>query len=259
VQGGYAEVREGGVYRADIIAQPGSTFRIAVTAGRVTYLKNGQVFYTSLVAPTYPFVLGAILLSAHASLDSVTFGGGTGGGGENTIWSAPVNAIVGQDSLVKLGRCDGCADSGARTVASVASGNAVAQFVFPNRVALATAGLSDAFSVTNRASIDFGIQVQGGFAEVRESGIFRTDIVAEPGATFRIMIASGTVRYAKNGTVFYTSTVAPTYPLTFGAILSSAGASIQLVTFGPGAAAPSAEDGEDSLVAPSAELDATGN
>jgi guanyl-specific ribonuclease Sa len=236
VQGGIAEVREGGVYRTEIPAEPGATFRIAVTSGTVTYAKDGEVFYTSLGAATYPLTFGAILAAAGTSIDSVIFGGGApgGGGGSGTIWSAPVNAIAGQDSLAKLGGCEGCPDAGARTTAFVASGDAVAQFVFPDTMGLAVAGLTTEFFVTDVTSIDFGVRVQGGFAEVREGGLYRTDVVAEPGATFRIAVTGGTVTYAKNGTVFYTSTLTPTYPFAFGAILANTATSIESVVFGGG-------------------------
>jgi hypothetical protein len=145
IQGGFVEVREGGVHRADASAESGATFRIALDSGSVTYSKNGTVFYTSSRPPTYPFALGAILSGATASVASVTFGGSRAD--ESGIWRVPANAIAGEDSLVKFGGCDGCPDAGARTRTAVAAGDASAQFVFPDTIDVSIVGLASTFSV----------------------------------------------------------------------------------------------------------------
>jgi hypothetical protein len=47
----------------------------------VSYAKNGVVFYTSQVAPSYPVVFAATLESSGSTVDAVTFEAGTPAGG----------------------------------------------------------------------------------------------------------------------------------------------------------------------------------
>ena len=48
---------------------------------------------------------------------------------------------------------------------------------------------------------------------MRESGAYRADVTFAAGDVFRIAVVSGVVQYSKNGTVFYSSTVAPAWLL----------------------------------------------
>jgi hypothetical protein len=66
-----AEVREHGVYRADIGFARGDVFRIAVESGVASYSKNGVLFYRSRVAPSFPLVVSASLLGRNASISNV--------------------------------------------------------------------------------------------------------------------------------------------------------------------------------------------
>jgi len=70
--------------------------------------------------------------------------------------------------------------------------------------------------MANPATIAFGIRFQGNIAEVREGGVYRTDVVFAAGDVFRISVRSGVVSYAKNGTVFYTSGAAAGSSLALG-------------------------------------------
>jgi hypothetical protein len=74
--GGEMDVREGGVYRTDTTAATGDTFRIAIAGGKVTFSKNGVVFYTSATAPTYPLLVDTSMLTASATLSKVVLSGG---------------------------------------------------------------------------------------------------------------------------------------------------------------------------------------
>jgi len=68
LQGRYAEVRENGKYKADIAIAKGDVLRIAVLNGKVTYLHNGKVFYTSKTAPIYPLRTYATLFASGSSI-----------------------------------------------------------------------------------------------------------------------------------------------------------------------------------------------
>jgi Concanavalin A-like lectin/glucanases superfamily/Bacterial Ig domain len=67
-QAGVAEVRENGVYRADIPFVSGDVFRISVVSGVVKYSKNGTVFYTSASVPTYPLVADTAFFNLGATI-----------------------------------------------------------------------------------------------------------------------------------------------------------------------------------------------
>jgi len=73
--GGSAEVHENGVWKVDIRYEAGSVFRVAVVGGRVQYSKNGVVFYTSVVPPTYPLVVDTTFWYLNSTItNAVIFG-----------------------------------------------------------------------------------------------------------------------------------------------------------------------------------------
>ncbi|HET9359775.1 MAG TPA: hypothetical protein VFO58_08495 [Vicinamibacterales bacterium] len=72
---GVAEVREAGVYKADVAFASGDVFRIAVVGGAVTYAKNGSVFFTSQTAVAYPLLVDTALLDLNGTLSSVMISG----------------------------------------------------------------------------------------------------------------------------------------------------------------------------------------
>ena len=76
LQAGRAEVREHGVYRADVTFTRGDVFRIAVESGVASYAKNGVPFYRSRVAPSFPLVVSASLLGRDSSITNVVIAAG---------------------------------------------------------------------------------------------------------------------------------------------------------------------------------------
>jgi len=241
-QGNVAEVREGGVYRADTSFVAGDSFRVAVQSGVVSYSKNGTVFYTSTIAPAYPLVVaaslanmngvvgGAMISGAPASGSSGSFSpssssgsssSGSSGSGSTSApvsvaWSGPVNVTASSGSLTKSSGCDGCFDAGAASQQQITGANGYAQFTAGSTGPLRVAGLTQSFSVTNPVTIGFGIRLQGNIAEVREGGVYRKDVTFIAGDVFRISVTGGVVSYSKNGTVFYTSSQGASGPLVFG-------------------------------------------
>lgn len=142
-------------------------------------------------------------------------------GPAQVVWTNPVNVTVTGNSLQKTSGCDGCFDAGAFSQQQIHSGDGYAEFTATETTLLRVAGLTHSFNVTTWHTIDFGIRLQSGTAEVRENGLWRADTPFVAGDVFRITVTSGVVRYSKNGVVFYTSTVTPTYPLFFAAALAN--------------------------------------
>ena len=57
-------------------------------------------------------------------------------------------------------------------------------------------------------NMPFAIRIQGGRAEVRESGTYKSEANVAIGDVLRITVANGQVSYSKNGAVYYTSSLA---------------------------------------------------
>jgi RHS repeat-associated protein len=78
-------------------------------------------------------------------------------------------------------------------------------------------GLSNGDSGQNFTDIDFAVYLSGGgfgTVTIYEAGTNRgTPGTFTTGDVIRIAVESGVVKYKKNGTTFYTSSVSPTYPL----------------------------------------------
>jgi hypothetical protein len=75
LQAGTAEVREAGLYKAEVPFGAGDTLKVAVQGGLVSYSRNGTVFYTSEARPSYPLVVDTSLLDLDATLSAVMIAG----------------------------------------------------------------------------------------------------------------------------------------------------------------------------------------
>jgi len=135
-------------------------------------------------------------------------------------------------SLQKTSGCDGCFDAGAYSQQQIPSGTGYIEFTATETGALRFAGLAHTFAPNNQGTIDFAFRFQAGIAEVRELGVYRTDVPFITGDVFRISVASGTVRYYKNGGLVYTSTVVAAYPLVGASALANLYATVTNATMG---------------------------
>jgi hypothetical protein len=157
-------------------------------------------------------------------------GGGSTGGGGSVVWTSLVNATASGGSLQKSGGCDGCDDAGAISQQQIASGNGAVLFTATETDKIRYVGLSHGNTDTRVADIDFAIRLGQGIAEVRENNVYRTDTPLTAGDLFKVAVEGGAVKYYKNGALYYTSTVAPTYPLLVDTSLLSAGATVTNAT-----------------------------
>jgi hypothetical protein len=134
-------------------------------------------------------------------------------GSQAVVWTSPVNVTATGNSLRKTSGCDGCADAGAISQQRISSGTGSVSFTASETTALRFAGLSVGNTGTSASEIAFAIRLQSGFAEVREKGVYRVDTNFVSGDVFTVRVQNGVVQYLKNGSLFYTSGVAPSYPL----------------------------------------------
>jgi hypothetical protein len=156
------------------------------------------------------------------------------------VWTDVVNARASGGSLQKTGGCDGCDDAGAVSQQRLASGDGYVEFTAADSAALRLVGLTPVGSGRGGARIAFAIRLQAGYAEVRENGAYRSDTRFSAGDVFRVAVEAGAVSYYRNGQRFYTSTVAPAYPLQAAAALLDGSASVTSAVLAAGGSAAAA-------------------
>jgi len=236
LQNGFAEVREFGIFRADVAAAPGAMFRIAIRGGVVTYAQNGSVFYTSSTPVQYPLVFTAILGTANSSIDSVVLStppaGGSGNGPQPATWISMANVTFSGNTVSKPRGFYACYDAFVATAATIVA-NGYAEFTVDKATAFLLAGFARNLVPGDGRSIDFGIRVQSGYAEVLENGVHRGGIETAAGSVFRISLSNGTVSYSKDGFVFY-SGPASAGPFAFAALFANFDASVSNVVIANG-------------------------
>ncbi len=168
-------------------------------------------------------------------------------GGSGTEWASLVNVTLTGGTLQKTAGCDGCPDASAVSAAEIGDGGL--NWTVPEVQTLRVVGLSSGGAGTAPEQLPFAIRLQAGIAEVREYGVYRSDVLFSAGDRFAISTENGVLRYAKNGTVFYTSGSAATTSMRSHLIFYGLNGTIADVTLTT-AAAPA--------MAPSLTLDATG-
>jgi alpha-tubulin suppressor-like RCC1 family protein len=132
---------------------------------------------------------------------------------DNVVWTNAVGATASGSSVSKVGGVEAW-DSGAVSSKGIASADGYVEFTAAG-YAHTACGLSNGDTDQTPADIDFAIQLMSWTqVYVYESGVLRGAFGNyQIGDRFRLSVESGVVTYRKNGEVFYTSGVAPSYPL----------------------------------------------
>ena len=115
--------------------------------------------------------------------------------------------------LRKTGGCGGCADAGAVSTQRISSGDGFLSFRTSDTQTLRFVGLGSGNAGTSANEIAFALRLQNGTAEVREAGVYKSEVSFAANDVLKIAIEGGAVKYSKNGSVFYTSTAKVSYPL----------------------------------------------
>jgi hypothetical protein len=172
----------------------------------------------------------------------------------SATWMSLMNVVENAVTLTKNGGCSGCPDGTAVSNQQI-TGSGALQFSTDDSSTLRFVGLAASGIGTTPSDITFAIRLQASTAEVRESGTYRFEISFGPGDTFSIAVNNGSVTYAKNGSVFYTSTVSASGSLRAHAIFFDVNGSLRNVAFGGSAAATA----EASVPAASSVVTGTGS
>jgi RHS repeat-associated protein len=134
---------------------------------------------------------------------------------QNVVWTNATGVYVTGNSITKSGTT-GWGYSGAVSTQAIASGDGYAEFS-ADSLDYGMYGLSHDNPDLNYTGIDYAIYTERaeGKVFVYENGTSRGQVGTwTSGDRFRVAVEGGVVKYKKNGTVMYTSAVAPTtYPL----------------------------------------------
>jgi hypothetical protein len=219
----------------------GDRLRVSVESGVVKYLKNGAVIYTSSQAPTFPLLVDTAFYSNGATIaGAVVSGNWTAGapgpsGSEAVAWTGAVGVSVSGSSLTKTA-ASAWGNGGAASTKSISSGEGWVEFTATENTSYRMLGLSNGNSSANYDDVDFAIYpCMSGQLQVYEKGSFRGSFgTYAPGDKLKVAVVGGVVKYMKNGTVVYTSGMAPVYPLLVDSALYSNGATVTSAAIGGG-------------------------
>jgi hypothetical protein len=175
---------------------------------------------------------GNLASSSDFTFTTASTGGGGGGGGGTTgrlsvVWTNLVNTVANGSSLQKIGGFTDTPDAGARGQVVLSSGDGYLEFTATETNKTRFCGLTRAVSGTDYTAIDFSLKLTGsGVVEVRENNAYKAESGYSTGDVFKIAVEGGQVKYYRNGSVFYTSTRTPSYPLIVDASLIGIGATV---------------------------------
>jgi|GEM_PF-1199713 len=147
------------------------------------------------------------------------------------IWTNLVNCTADGNLLQKTGGVDQADDSHATSTQGVLSGDAYVEFTAEQTDKERWCGLNNSNSIHQSCDdINFAIRLTASRkANVVENGVLKAKIKYKANNVFRVAAESGVINYYKNGSVFYTSSAKPVYPLLVDASLVNTMAAVNKV------------------------------
>jgi hypothetical protein len=206
------------------------TFRIAISGGKVQYLKNGQLLYEHTTTPTYPLRADTSLYSPNSQITNAVISGNLTSvlPTENVSWKNVTNSSASGNSLTKTAGTTGW-DAGASSTRAIASGDGYVEFSVNLTSDHKMAGLSNGDTNTAISDIDFAIYPNdAGQIYIYESGtqIGNSYGSYTTGDHFRVAVSGDKVQYLKNGQLLYEHQATFTYPLLVDTSLYTTGSQI---------------------------------
>src|SRR5262249_40577617 len=104
-------------------------------------------------------------------------------------------------------------------------------FVADTTSQLEFVGLTNTTTVSSGNDLPYAFRVQGGRAEVRESGTYRADTAIAAGSTLSIIVTASSVSYAKDGPVIYRHRARPPSTIAAQAVFYDTGSQIHGAQF----------------------------
>jgi len=161
----------------------------------------------------------------------VTAEPGSGSEPQNVTWTNVAGVSASGNSLAKTA-ATGWGNAGAVSTQALVSGDGWVEFTVTELNTYRMVGLSNGDSTQDGTDIDFALMTNcddPGNLKVRitEAGVVRGDFgTFTTGDKLRVAVEGGVVKYRRNGTLLYSSSVAPVYPLLVDTALYSAGATV---------------------------------
>ena len=146
---------------------------------------------------------------------------------EAVTWTGAKGVLVTGGSLRKTAPT-AWGNAGAISSKSLLSGDGYVEFKATDAKTFRILGLSNGDANHNWKDVDFGLYLTSTKqVRVYEGGVSRGAFGSySAGDVFRVSVESGIVKYHRNGTLLYTSTVLPTYPLLVDNALYTKGATL---------------------------------
>jgi hypothetical protein len=205
----------------------GDLLRIVVQGGVVKYYKNATLLYTSTVPPKYPLLVDTALYTMGSTMKNAVISGNLVTAEEPVVWTNAVGVTASGSDLTKTGGAGW--DAGASSTRAIQSGDGYMEVTVAEVVLSRIAGLSRGDTDQTKADVDYGVEISAdGLLYVWENGVQRSSGVAYAvGDVIRVGVEGGVVRYYRNDTLLYTSTVPPTYPLLLDTSLFETNATLK--------------------------------
>jgi exonuclease III len=146
-----------------------------------------------------------------------------------TFWTAVVKATPDDASLRKTDGCEGCDDAGGVSEAQLTGAGDFVEFT-PTWGHRLTAGLNtDTTDNTSYSTIAFAFNFwPSGAWDIREHNVYRSEGTYAAGDVFKIAVEGTSIKYYRNGSLLYTSTVVPSFPLVLDTSLFTLSASASI-------------------------------
>jgi hypothetical protein len=152
--------------------------------------------------------------------------GPTTNGAQPVTWTQLVQASANGSSLTKIAGCQGC-EATAVSQQSLTAGSGYFQFTAAETNRERWVGWMQSGRTPTIRNINYTFLLGGaGIASVRENGVYRTDTTYKAGDVFRIAVESGVVKYYKNNSLIYQSSVTASYPLVATASILDMGGTV---------------------------------
>jgi RHS repeat-associated protein len=159
---------------------------------------------------------------------------GSGGGPQNVSWTnVSNNAQATGNTLQKVSGTNAW-DAGAVSTQTI-SGDGYVQFTAGDVSTSSMIGLSHGDSDYSYSDIDFAFWLDFSYLQIYEGGVYRGIFGSYTTSDqLKVAVEGGAVKYYKNGTLLYTSSVTPQYPLLVDTSLNTVGTSVTNVVISGG-------------------------
>jgi hypothetical protein len=161
-----------------------------------------------------------------------------GPGVEPVVWTSLTGVSACGPSLTKTA-ATGWGNAGAVSTQQIESGDGYVEFTASETNSYRMLGLSNGNTSASYNDIDFALYLYGSRILIYEGGLYKGIFgTFVTGDTLRVAVEGGAVQYSRNGSVFYTSSGSPVYPLLVDAALYSTNATLVDVVFSAAPAPP---------------------